>query len=62
MATHHLEEVAPSTTHAALLRAGRVVAAGPVEDVLVASRLRECFGISLDVARRDGRWSATGRP
>lgn len=62
MATHHLEEVPPSTTHAALLRQGRVVASGAVEDVLVEARLRECFGMALEVARRDGRWTATGRP
>ena len=61
MATHHLEEVPPSTTHAALLRAGRVVAAGPAGDVLTESRLRGCFGIALEVARRNGRWTAMGR-
>ena len=38
--THHLEEIAPSTTHALLLRGGRVLAAGPVAEVLT-QRARE---------------------
>lgn len=62
MATHHLEEVPPSTTHAALLRQGRLVAAGLVDEVLTPRGLGECFGIELEVARRDGRWTAVGRP
>ena len=62
IATHHLEEIAPATTHAALLREGRIVASGPIERVLTADRLRACFGIPVDVGHRDGRWSATVRP
>lgn len=59
LATHHLEEVPPSTTHAALLRDGRAVALGPIEDVLRPEHLRACFGIPLDVGRRGDRWWAT---
>ena len=58
LATHHLEEVPPSTTHAALLRSGRLLAAGPVDQVLIPEPLRECFGIAVEVGRRDGRWWA----
>jgi iron complex transport system ATP-binding protein len=58
LATHHLEEVPPSTTHAALLREGRTVATGPIEDVLRPEPLRACFGIPLDVGRRGDRWWA----
>src|SRR5262245_32568706 len=58
LATHHLEEVPPSTTHAVLLREGRTVALGPVEDVLRPDPLRVCFGIPLDVGRRGARWWA----
>jgi iron complex transport system ATP-binding protein len=60
VATHHLEEIPPSTTHAALLRAGRLMANGPIDDVLTADRLGETFGIGLEAGRRpDGRWWAT---
>jgi iron complex transport system ATP-binding protein len=58
LVTHHVEEVPPGFTHGLLLRQGRVVAAGPVEDVLQAGPLSEAFGLSLAVERRDGRWFA----
>jgi len=61
LATHHLEELPPSTTHAALLRAGVIVTAGPAEEVLVDDVLSECFGLTISVARRAGRWSAVAR-
>ena len=55
-ATHHLEELPVSTTHALLLRAGRVVAAGTPDDVLTNSLLSHCFGLALQVERLDGRY------
>jgi iron complex transport system ATP-binding protein len=58
LATHHLEEIPPGTTHAALLRAGRVIDTGPVEDVLTSERLSDTFGIAVEVERRHGRWTA----
>jgi iron complex transport system ATP-binding protein len=58
LVTHHVEEIPPGTTHALLLRAGQVVAAGPVDETLRAPALSDCFGLSLQVARSDGRWSA----
>lgn len=59
VATHHLEEVAPSTTHAALLRQGQLVAAGPIDDVLTPSGLEQTFGLAFEIGRRRGRWWAT---
>jgi len=59
LATHHLEELPRTVTHAALLRAGRLVASGPADLVLDAGPLSDCFGLPLEVHRRDGRWSAT---
>lgn len=61
LATHHLEEVPPTVTHAALLRAGRLVASGPVADVLTEGPLTTCYGIEVAVERRAGRWSARAR-
>ncbi len=58
LATHHLEEVPPSATHAALLRAGRSVAAGPIEAILTSERLTQAFGMPIAVDRRSGRWTA----
>ena len=61
LATHHLEEIPTTTTHAGLLRDGRVFAAGPAADVLTDGRLAECYGIDVVVDRRDGRWWARAR-
>ncbi len=59
--THHLEEIAPSTTHALLLRAGRVLASGPIAEVLTSARVSETFGLAVDVSGRGGRWAAAVR-
>jgi iron complex transport system ATP-binding protein len=61
LATHHLEEIPPSVTHAALLRDGRLVAAGEIESVLTPDGLASCFGIAIEVGRRNRRWWATSR-
>jgi iron complex transport system ATP-binding protein len=53
--THHLEELPAATTHALLLRAGLVVAAGPVGDALTDETLSACFGLPLHVERNGGR-------
>ena len=58
LVTHHLEEIPPGMTHALLLRGGRVVAAGPIGEVLTDELMSETFGLPLHVDRTDGRWSA----
>ncbi|WP_331272883.1 ABC transporter ATP-binding protein [Motilibacter deserti] len=58
LVTHHVEEVPPGFTHAVLLRGGRVVTAGPVDEVLTAEPLSDAFGLRLRVDHADGRWSA----
>ena len=57
--THHLEELPASTTHALLLREGRMVAAGPAGETLTGGHLSACFGLTVRVGRSNGRWSAT---
>lgn len=61
LATHHLEEIPPSSTHAALLRDGLLVASGAIEEVLTPGSLEACFGIAMDVGRRGARWWAVAR-
>jgi iron complex transport system ATP-binding protein len=56
--THHLEELPTSTTHALLLRGGKVVVAGPACDVLDGPTLGACFGVPISVTRAGGRWLA----
>jgi iron complex transport system ATP-binding protein len=61
LVTHHLEELPTTTSHAALLRGGLIVAAGPIEDVLTDEAVGRCFGLPLSVRRDHGRWGATAR-
>ena len=58
LVTHHLEEIPPGVTHAALMRAGRVVASGAIDDVLTGATVSEAFAVDVTVDRRGGRWSA----
>ncbi|MEI6364974.1 MAG: ABC transporter ATP-binding protein, partial [Actinomycetes bacterium] len=58
MVTHHLEEIPAGYTHALLLRAGRVFAAGPLADVLTPANLSQTFGVPLGVYRYGDRWGA----
>ena len=58
LVTHHVEEIPPAYTHALLLRGGRVVAAGPVDEVLTAPQLSDTFGVKLLLERTEGRFTA----
>jgi len=58
LVSHHVEEIPPGFTHALLLKQGRVVAEGPVEDVLTEQQLSATFGMPLTLSRADGRWAA----
>jgi len=57
LVTHHVDEIPPGFTHALLLRAGRIFAAGAFADVLTAERLSGCFGLPLRLERRGDRFS-----
>jgi iron complex transport system ATP-binding protein len=58
LVTHHADEIPDGFTHALLLREGRIVAQGPIDEVVADAHLSGCFGLDLRVERRDGRWSA----
>ncbi|MFP5321938.1 MAG: ABC transporter ATP-binding protein [Acidimicrobiia bacterium] len=62
LVTHHLEEIPPAFDRAVLLSGGRLVAAGPAPEVLTSERLSDLYGVELEVACRDGRWSAVAAP
>ena len=55
LVTHHVEEITPAFTHALLLRAGRVVAAGPRRAALTSANLSAAFGTRLRLGGRNGR-------
>jgi iron complex transport system ATP-binding protein len=52
--THHLEELPPGLTHAALLKDGHIVASGPIEDVVATEPVSTAFGIAVEVASLGG--------
>jgi iron complex transport system ATP-binding protein len=56
--THHVEEIPPGTTHAALLRDGAMVRSGPVGEVLTGPSVTAAFGVEVTVDHRDGRYTA----
>jgi iron complex transport system ATP-binding protein len=56
LVTHHVEEITAAFTHALLLRAGRVVAAGRRPDVLTSSNLSATFRAPLQLSRAGGRY------
>jgi iron complex transport system ATP-binding protein len=61
LVTHHLEELPASTSHALLLRDGRMLAAGPAVRVLTSDLVSTCFDHPVTVARNGDRWTCTAR-
>ncbi|MCY3888781.1 MAG: ABC transporter ATP-binding protein [bacterium] len=61
MVTHRTEEIPAGFTHGLLLRDGRVLAQGPLEDVLTSESLSACFGLPLELEHHNGRWHAQAR-
>ena len=63
--THHVEEIMPVFSHVLLLRAGRVLAAGPKEEVLTSANLSATFNAPMRLHRQSERFSlsvaASGR-
>lgn len=58
MVTHHVEEIPPGFTHALLLRAGTIVAAGPIGQTLTSQNLTRAFGLPLVVEQHGERFTA----
>ena len=64
LVSHHVEEIPPGFGHALVLAGGRVVAAGPIEDVLTAPVLSERVRAAARrrAAGRAGLGAPTRRP
>ncbi|MCL3819450.1 ABC transporter ATP-binding protein [Aeromicrobium wangtongii] len=58
MVSHHVEEIPAGFTHVLLMRAGRVVAQGPIESTLTAENLSMTFGQRIQLDREGGRYAA----
>jgi iron complex transport system ATP-binding protein len=58
LVTHHLEEIPPGFTHALVLKHGRVLASGVLDETVTTAVLSDAFERQLRVDERDGRFSA----
>ena len=58
LVTHHVEEIPIGITHALLLKAGEIVAAGPLRDTLTAANLTATFDLGLSLTEDNGRFAA----
>ncbi len=62
LVTHHVEEIPPGITHALIASGGRVLAAGPIGEVLSAVTLSAAFEFPIELGRDHGRWWARAHP
>jgi iron complex transport system ATP-binding protein len=56
LVTHHCEEIPLGFTHGGLLRAGRMIAAGALRDVITSQHVSTCFDVPVEVGCDEGRW------
>lgn len=58
LVTHHVEEIAASTSDVLLMKDSRVLAAGPVEDTLTSENLSALYELPVSLETVAGRWFA----
>jgi iron complex transport system ATP-binding protein len=54
LVTHHVSEIIPEIERIILLREGHVVGDGPKDEILTEGRLRELFGVPIQLTRAGG--------
>ena len=62
LVTHHVEEIPAGFTHVLLMRDGRAVRQGPIQEVLTGRALSETFGTRLRAGHIRGRYWARAVP
>lgn len=58
LVTHHIEEIPAGTTHAILLKEGKIAVSGPVQSVVTSEHISAVFGISIAVTHESSRFFA----
>ena len=56
LVTHELADIVPEIQRVVLMSRGRVVADGSKEEILRVERLTELFGVTVELARRNGHY------
>ena len=57
MVTHHLSDLIPEIERVLLMKRGKIIADGPVREILVESTLSDLFGHPLQLSERDGYYN-----
>lgn len=57
LATHYVEEIPPSFTHAIVVKDGEVLASGEIDKVVTSSILSDAYGAKCKVGRKNGRFT-----
>jgi iron complex transport system ATP-binding protein len=57
MVTHHLSDLIPEIERVVLMDRGRILENGPKQEILVASKLSELFGLPLELSERGGYYN-----
>ena len=58
LVTHHIEEIPAGTTHALILKDGKVAVSGPIDQVITSEHVSAIFEIPINVSTESGRYFA----
>jgi iron complex transport system ATP-binding protein len=58
LVTHHIEEIPAGTTHALLIKDGKIAVSGPIADVVTSEHISAIFEIPITVVREGERFFA----
>ncbi|MGB5811395.1 MAG: ABC transporter ATP-binding protein [Polyangiales bacterium] len=59
LVSHHVEEIPPSATHALLLKDGKTLASGPLEETLTSEHMSALYDYPCEVEARERRYRLT---
>lgn len=59
--THHIEEIPSGTTHALIIKEGKIAVSGPVNEVITSQHMSAVFGLDIDVKFEGSRFFARSR-
>ena len=61
LVTHHIEEIPAGTTHALILKEGRIAVSGPIADVITSEHISAIFELPISVVHEGERFFARSR-
>jgi iron complex transport system ATP-binding protein len=56
--THHIEEIPAGTTHALIIKDGKIAVSGPIFEVITTEHMSAVFGIHITVSTDGQRFFA----